>query len=94
MIAWVKKAVPYHKFMELKLTGKRATAPELEKDHVIIRSCADQEDLMKSAMEFAGTFHKKRGIFGEMKKRLNRDVVRIMETEDPEYIEPLFIMTS
>jgi enoyl-CoA hydratase/carnithine racemase len=94
MIAWVKKAIPYHKFMELKLTGKRATAPELERDHVIVKSCADQEDLMKQALEFANTFHKRRGIYGEMKKRLNKDVVEVMEKEDPAFIEPLFIMVE
>ncbi len=94
MISWVKKAMPYDKFLELKLTGKRATAPELEKDHVIMKACADQEDLMAKALEFAKTFHKKRGIFGEMKKRLNSDVVRIMENEDPVFIEPLFIMVE
>jgi len=94
MIAWVKKAIPYYKFMELKLTGKRATAPELEKEHIIVKSCTDQDDLMKQSLEFAKTFHKKRGIFGEMKKRLNKDVIDIMDTEDPKFIEPLFIMTS
>ncbi|MBN1534750.1 MAG: enoyl-CoA hydratase/isomerase family protein [Spirochaetes bacterium] len=94
MIAWVKKAIPYYKFMELKLTGKRATAPELERDHVIVKACTDQTDLMNQAMEFAKTFHKRRGIYGEMKKRLNKDVIEIMEKEDPVFIEPLFIMVE
>ena len=94
MIAWVKKAIPYYKFIELKLSGRRAAAQELEEHHVIVKACADLDDLMKQSIEFAKTFHKKRGIFGEMKKRMHKEIIDIIENEDPKYIEPLNILVE
>lgn len=91
MIAWVRKAIPAHAFHEWKYTGRRVTAPELEKERVIIKACANREELMKESLAFAKTFHKKRGIFGEMKKRMHKHIIEIMEKEDPEYIEKLFL---
>ncbi|MBI9074670.1 MAG: enoyl-CoA hydratase/isomerase family protein [Desulfatibacillum sp.] len=92
MIAFSKKSIPYYKFNELKLTGKRVTAQELEEHHVIQKACADKEALMAEAMAFAKSFQKQRGIFGEHKKRLHKEIITIMETEDPEFIEPLNVM--
>ncbi len=92
MIAFVKKAIPYQKFNEWKLTGQRVTAQELEDSHVIQKACADREELMAEAMAFANTFNKKRGIFGEHKNRLHKHIIEIMEKEDVEFIEPLNFM--
>ncbi len=94
MIAWVRKAVPDYLFYDLKLTGRRVTADELEKNHVIIKSCAGLEELMEESINFAKTFNKKRGIFGEMKKRIHKSIIDIIDNEDPEYIEPLFIIVQ
>jgi enoyl-CoA hydratase/carnithine racemase len=94
MIAFVKKAIPYSKFNEMKLTGKRCTAPELEQHHVIVKSCAGQEELMKESLAFARTFQKKRGIFGEMKKRLHREIVETIDVADKPYIDSLFLMVT
>ena len=47
---------------------------------------------MKEALAFAKTFNKKRGTFGETKKRLHKEVVEVIDKEDPAFIEPLFIM--
>jgi hypothetical protein len=47
---------------------------------------------MAESLGFARTFTKKRGIFGEHKKRMHKHIVQVMETEDPEFIEPLFLM--
>lgn len=94
MIAWVKKAIPYYKFQEMKFTGKRVTAPELAEHHIIEKACENQEALMNDTIAFAKSFQKKRGIFGEMKKRMHKDIIRIMETEDPEFIESLFLMVQ
>lgn len=93
MIAFVRKAIPEHKIYEMKLTGKRCTAPELEQAHVL-ESCASQEELMAESLAFARTFQKKRGIFGEMKKRLHREIVEVIDTEDKPYIDSLFLMVS
>lgn len=89
MVAFVRKAIPEYKFNELKLTGKRAGADELEAHHIIEKACENEEELMADAMAFAKTFHKDRKIFGEHKKRMHKHIVEVIENEDPEYIEPL-----
>ncbi|HPA71184.1 MAG TPA: enoyl-CoA hydratase/isomerase family protein, partial [Spirochaetota bacterium] len=94
MIAWVRKAIPQHAFHEWKYTGRRVTAPELEKNHVIQKACANQEELMSDALAFAKTFVKKRGIFGEMKKRMHKHIVEIMANEDKEFVEKLFLFVQ
>jgi enoyl-CoA hydratase/carnithine racemase len=92
MVAFVKKAIPYYKFNEMKLTGKRVAAPELAEHHIIEKACADKEELMAEALAFAATFNKKRGIFGEHKRRLHKSIIEVIDKEDPEYIEPLNLM--
>ena len=60
MIAWVKKAIPYYKFQEMKYTGARYTAEQLEEHHIIQKACKNEEELMNEAKAFAKTFQKKR----------------------------------
>ncbi len=88
------KMVFYWNFSYYKmiLTGKRVAAPELEEHHIIEKACADKEDLMAQAMAFARTFNKKRGIFGEHKRRLHKHIIKIIDEQDPEFIEPLNLM--
>ncbi|MEM7438238.1 MAG: enoyl-CoA hydratase/isomerase family protein [Pseudomonadota bacterium] len=92
MISFVKKAVPYHRFNELKLTGRRATADELAADHVITAACEDADATFETAMEYARSFNKSRRIFGEHKRRLHRHIIEVMETEDKPLIEALELM--
>jgi hypothetical protein len=47
---------------------------------------------MNEATAFAKGFNKKRAIFGEMKKRMNKGIIEIIEKEDPVYIEALQLM--
>jgi enoyl-CoA hydratase/carnithine racemase len=94
MIEFVKKSLPYYKFNELKLTGKRAGAQELEEHHCIEKACENREELLKDAVAFAKTLNKKRGIFGEHKKRLHRDIIKTMEKEDPPIIEALALFVE
>lgn len=89
MVEFVKKSIPYYKFNELKLTGKRAGAKELEEHHVIEKACDNVEELMKEAVAFGKTFTKKRGIFGMHKERLHRDIIKVLDTEDTPIIEAL-----
>jgi enoyl-CoA hydratase/carnithine racemase len=89
MIAFVRKAIPEYQFNEMILSGKRMTAGALEKNHVIMKACDNQEVLMAETLSFAGTFTKKRGIFGELKKRMHKNLVHIMETQDPVHIDAL-----
>jgi enoyl-CoA hydratase/carnithine racemase len=92
MIAFARKAIPEYKYQEMVYTGRRLTASELEEHHVIRKACKDQDELMKESLDFARTFDKKRGIFGELKKRLYKSVIQALDNEDPEFIKPLFIV--
>jgi enoyl-CoA hydratase/carnithine racemase len=94
MIAFVRKAMPEYKFNELKLTGKRAGADELAAHHVIEKASENLEELMADAMTFAAGFQKKRGIFGEHKKRMHKAVIEVMETEDKVFIDTLNLFIS
>ncbi len=83
MNAFLKKAVPMYKLVEMQLTGNRYTAPELEAHHIIVKACADREELMAVSLAFAKTFEKNREIFGEIKKRLYKEIVVAIDTADP-----------
>lgn len=89
MIALIRKTFPEYKIPGAVLTGKRMGAPELFHDKVITWACEDREELMAEALGFAKTFQKGRPIFAELKKRFNKEIVEIMDTQDPAYIEPL-----
>ncbi len=94
MIGFVRKAIPEYKFNQLLLSGQRATAPELEQSHVIVKACDDQESLMAEAVAYAASFGKKRGIFQELKKRKYKELVRIIDEEDPEFIDALNLFVA
>ena len=81
MNAFVKKAIPLHLLSQMQFTGNRYTAPELEKHNIIVKACANQEDLMASAIAFAKTLQKKRGILGEMKKRMYNDIIKVLDAD-------------
>jgi enoyl-CoA hydratase/carnithine racemase len=89
MQAFCRKAIPEYKFGEMMYTGKRYFAPEMEAHHVILKACANEEALTADALAFARTLNKKRGVFGEMKKRMHKEIIEIMDTQDKTYIEPL-----
>lgn len=82
----------WHLFNEMLLSVKRVTATELEQHNVIVNACENRADLLTQAMDYAGTFNKQRPIFAELKKRKHKEIIRIIEEEDPEYIEPLNLM--
>jgi len=81
MNAFLKKAIPLHILSQMQLTGNRFAAPELERHNIIVKACDNQDDLMTSAIAYAKTFHKKRGIFGEMKKRLYTDIIKVLDSD-------------
>lgn len=89
MLAFVKKAIPRYKFNEMYLSGRRVAAPELFEHHVIEKASADIAELENDAVDFAKTFTKKKGIFGKMKERLYKDVIAVIDNEDPAVIESL-----
>lgn len=94
MIAFARKAIPEYKYQEMVYSGRRFTASELEEHHVIRKACRGQDELMKESMDLARTFEKKRGIFGELKKRMYKSVIQVLDKEDREFIEPLSIVVQ
>ncbi|THB78406.1 MAG: enoyl-CoA hydratase/isomerase family protein [Desulfobacteraceae bacterium] len=93
MIGFVRKAVPEPQFNQMLLSGQRASAVELEAANVIVKAC-DKEALLPEAVAYAGAFGKKRGIFSELKKRMHKELVRIIDEEDPEYIDALNLFVA
>lgn len=89
MIAFVRKSIPEYKFNEMILSGKRVVAEELEESHVIVKACDNKEQLFEDALAFARTFTKKRPIFGELKKRMHKNIIKVMEIEDKKQIDSL-----
>ena len=87
MLAFLKKAVPLYKLIEMQLTGNRYGAADLEKHNVITKACANQEELMAESLAFAKTFKKDRGIFGVIKKRLNESIVLELEKDSTQGME-------
>ncbi|MBU2453618.1 MAG: enoyl-CoA hydratase/isomerase family protein [Proteobacteria bacterium] len=94
MIKFVRKAIPEYKFNEMILSGKRVGAQELQDSHVIVKASANREELLSDTLAFAGTFTKKRGIFGELKKRMHKDIIRVMEKEDVVLIDALTLFVE
>lgn len=94
MIGFVRKAIPEYRFNQMLLSGQRMTAPDLESSNVIVKACDDQDALMTEALAYAATFAKKRGIFQELKKRIHKDLVRIIDEEDSAFIEPLNLFVA
>ena len=92
MMAFSRKAIPEYKFEEMMYTGKRYCAPEMEAHHVVMKACLNEEALMAEVMTFARSFNKKRGVFGEMKRRMHEHIIEIIDKEDREYIEPLKVI--
>lgn len=92
MIAFVRKAIPEYKFNKMKLTGEKIGAIELEKNHIIEKACENADELFIASLAFAKTFNKKRGIFKEHKKRMHKQIIHTIDTEDKEYIESLSLM--
>ena len=94
MIGFVRKAIPEYRFNQMLLSGERLTADALEASNVIVKASEDQEALMADALAFAASFDKKRGIFSELKKRLYKEQVRIIDEEDPEFIDALNLFVA
>lgn len=92
MIAFVKKALPYYRFNEMKLTGRRVAGEELARDHVVEKAAKDNDTLLADVMEFATRFDKKRAIFAEHKKRLHKEIIQIIDEENKPYIDNLSLM--
>ncbi|WDP92135.1 MAG: enoyl-CoA hydratase/isomerase family protein [Desulfobacter sp.] len=94
MIGFVRKAIPEYRFNQMLLSGQRMTAPDLEVSNVLVKACENQEELMADALAYAASFTKKRGIFRELKTRIHKELIRIIDEEDPEFIDTLNLFVA
>ncbi len=85
MNAILGKAIPRHLLEEMQLTGCRLTAADCLSHHVV-RAALPADTLCAEALAFAQPLKKKRSVVGELKRRLNRSILQIMESEDPPLI--------
>lgn len=85
-LALLLKAIPQYKMEELQYAGKRATAEELEAHNVIIKAC-HLDDLMTETMAFAQGLNKRRVTVAEMKQRMYRQIVHVLDVGDPPVID-------
>ena len=86
MDALIKKALPGPMVLEAQFTGKRYTASELEDRKVVVRACPVDE-LMNQVVAFAKTMNKGRGILKIMKEVAFKNILQVMEFDDPIYLE-------
>lgn len=94
MFLWLQRAVPHPLFNNMILTGRRVSALELEKHGVIEKACKNGKELMTDALNFAETFDKGRPIFGELKRRMNQNIINVMETEDKPLLDALALFAK
>ncbi len=92
MQAVVRRALPEYKFAEMALMGKRVGGAEAEADHIVVKAFPDEASLLSESLTFAQSFAKNRPIFAEMKRRMNKHVIEIIEKEDPPLIESLTLL--
>ncbi len=89
MTAMIRKAMSMDLVEDMQLTGRRLTADELEARHVIRKACT-MDELMGEAISFARGLNKERKIVAKLKNVLYKDVVTVMEVEDPPAIKSLY----
>ena len=75
--------------------GSQPTLSRFENSReALTRTFTGPEALRRGTLECARSFNKGRGIMGERKRRMNRDIIRILEEVDPGYIETATLMIS
>ena len=87
--AMMKKAIPMDLVEDMQLTGRKLTAEECETRHIIMKACTIDE-LMSEAISLAKGQNKERAIVTKLKDVMNRDILRIMEVEDPVALKSWF----
>lgn len=86
MLAAMKQAIPRYTLNEMVYQGKRLTGDECEKREIVVRACP-VESLLDEVLAFAGTLDKRREVVREIKKEMNRELLRVLEVEDPPVVE-------
>ena len=86
MVAMVRRAIPQYMLDELYYTGARLTGSDCAA-HNIVRSALPREDLLPKSLAFAAGLKKQRGSYRALKERMNADIIRIMDEEDPPLLD-------
>lgn len=87
--ALMKKAIPMDLVEDMQLTAKKLTAEECEARHIIMKACS-MDELVSEAMSFAKGLNKERPIVTKLKSVMHKDILRIMEVEDPVALKSWF----
>ncbi len=90
-LAISKKTIPAWFLEDLALSGRKVGAAEMEQVHLVRKACENEEALIRESIAFASTFNKAYGIFAEHKRRMHKQVLEVIDKEDPLYVEPLNI---
>ena len=88
MDAILKKALPTPLVLEAQLTGKRYTAAELEAQPGRPQSLSGRRP-DERGLGLCQNQNKSREILKTMKEVTFKNILRVMETEDPAYLEAL-----
>jgi enoyl-CoA hydratase/carnithine racemase len=86
MLSLLKKSIPNRPYVTLALTGARMTAQQCV-DEGIMTAAYHNDELMDKILEWAAPLTKRRIIVSAIKAELYKDIVRIIDTEDPPIIE-------
>jgi enoyl-CoA hydratase/carnithine racemase len=88
--AMMKKAIPMDLVEDMQLTARKLTAEECEARHIIMKACTIDE-LMSEAISFAKGLNKERPIVTKLKNVMHKDILRIMEVDDPAALKSLYL---
>lgn len=94
MLAFIKKAIPAHRMNEMILTGRRLTGDDLMNDNIAEQSFPDNASLMEGVLKFAASFDKKRPILAEHKKRMHKEIIEVIETQNKPLIDKLQLLVN
>jgi len=87
--AMVKKAIPMDLVEDMQLTARRLTADECEARHIIRKACT-MDELMSEALSFAKGLNKERAIVTKIKNVMHKDILNVMEVDDPAALKSLY----
>ncbi|MBW1988961.1 MAG: enoyl-CoA hydratase/isomerase family protein [Deltaproteobacteria bacterium] len=85
MLALMRKALPGHSLVDMALTGKRMTAKECLEAGVV-QAGFEKDRIYDESLAWIKTHNKGRKIVAAIKKELYKEVVRIIDEEDPPVI--------
>lgn len=88
--ALMKKAIPMDLVEDMQLTARKLTAEECEARHIIMKACT-MDELMSEAISFAKGLNKERPIVTKLKDVMHKDILRIMEVDDPPALKSLYL---